>query len=146
VPVASKELDAAAEPGVSITCVWKWSSRFEAPGLDGLVDKSGQGRKPSLPAGKIEQVLTKVTQPPRGRRLRSVRTMAKAVVLCCDDKSQCQALERAQPGLPLGAGHIRTQTQITTAGTVTLFTALAIWALRSSPHRGEAHPKTSPFI
>ena len=25
----------------------------------------------------------------------------KALVLCCDEKSQCQALERTQPGLPL---------------------------------------------
>src|SRR5215471_13840325 len=29
----------------------------------------------------------------------------KALVLCCDEKSQCQALERTQPGLPLGVGH-----------------------------------------
>jgi hypothetical protein len=72
--------------------------------------------------------------------------MAKAVVLCCDDKSQCQALERAQPGLPLGAGHIRTQTHDYYGRDQTLFTALTIWTLRSSPHRGEAHPKTSPFI
>src|SRR4029077_18971072 len=28
----------------------------------------------------------------------------KALVLCCDEKSQCQALERTQPGLPLGIG------------------------------------------
>jgi len=34
----------------------------------------------------------------------------KALVLCCDGKSQCQALERTQPGLPLGIGHIRTHT------------------------------------
>ena len=34
----------------------------------------------------------------------------KALVLCCDEKSQCQALERTQPGLPLGVGHIRTRT------------------------------------
>jgi hypothetical protein len=25
----------------------------------------------------------------------------KALVLCCDEKSQCQALERTQPGLPV---------------------------------------------
>ena len=30
-----------------------------------------------------------------------------AVVLCCDEKSQCQALERTQTGLPLGQGHTR---------------------------------------
>jgi hypothetical protein len=33
----------------------------------------------------------------------------KALVLCCDEKSQCQALELTQPGLPLGVGHIRTK-------------------------------------
>jgi len=46
-------------------------------------------------------------------------------VLCCDEKSQCQALERTQPGLPLGAGHIRTRTHdYYRHGTVTLFAAL----------------------
>jgi len=49
----------------------------------------------------------------------------KALVLCCDEKSQVQALERTQPGLPLGIGHIRTQTHdYVRHGTVTLFTAL----------------------
>ncbi len=46
----------------------------------------------------------------------------KALVLCCDEKSQCQALERTQPGLPLGAGHIRTETHdYYRHGTITLF-------------------------
>lgn len=49
----------------------------------------------------------------------------RAVVLCCDEKSQCQALERTQPGLPLGVGEIRTQTHdYTRHGTITLFAAL----------------------
>lgn len=49
----------------------------------------------------------------------------KALVLCCDEKSQCQALERTQPGLPLGVGHIRTKTHdYTRHGTTTLFAAL----------------------
>jgi transposase len=49
----------------------------------------------------------------------------KALVLCCDEKSQCQALERTQPGLPLGIGHIRTRTHdYTRHGTLTLFAAL----------------------
>jgi transposase len=49
----------------------------------------------------------------------------KAIVLCCDEKSQCQALERTQPGLPLGIGHIRTKTHdYKRHGTVTLFAAL----------------------
>jgi transposase len=49
----------------------------------------------------------------------------KAVVLCCDEKSQCQALERTQPGLPLGLGHIQTKTHdYIRHGTTTLFAAL----------------------
>ncbi len=48
----------------------------------------------------------------------------KALVLCCDEKSQCQALERTQPGLPLGAGHIKTRTHdYYRHGTITLFAA-----------------------
>lgn len=50
----------------------------------------------------------------------------KALVLCCDEKSQCQALERTQPGLPLGIGHIRTRTHdYERHGTITLFAALS---------------------
>lgn len=50
----------------------------------------------------------------------------KALVLCCDEKSQCQALERTQPGLPLGIGHVRTRTHdYTRHGTITLFAALS---------------------
>jgi transposase len=161
---------------VSVACVSKWTSRFETLGLEGLKDLQGRGRKPSLPKEKVDQVLTQVTQPPKGRQRWSVRTMAraagishdsvhriwkandlkphltrtfklsrdpqfevkfwdviglylnppdKALVLCCDEKSQCQALERTQPGLPLGVGHIRTQTHdYYRHGTVTLFAAL----------------------
>lgn len=47
-------------------------------------------------------------------------------MLCCDEKSQCQALERTQPGLPLGVGQIKTRTHdYTRHGTVTLFAALS---------------------
>src|SRR6059058_895183 len=49
----------------------------------------------------------------------------KALVLCCDEKSQCQALERTQSGLPLGMGHIKTRTHdYIRHGTLTLFAAL----------------------
>jgi len=49
----------------------------------------------------------------------------RALVLCCDEKSQCQALERSQPGLPLGVGDIRTKTHdYRRHGTITLFAAL----------------------
>jgi transposase len=49
----------------------------------------------------------------------------QAMVLCCDEKSQCQALERTQPGLPLGVEHIKTKTHdYRRHGTVTLFASL----------------------
>jgi putative transposase len=51
----------------------------------------------------------------------------KALVLCVDEKSQVQALERAQPLLPLGLGYVEgvTHTYIR-HGTTTLFAALDI--------------------
>src|SRR3974377_2594994 len=49
----------------------------------------------------------------------------KALVLCCDEKSQCQALERTQLGLPLAPKRTRTMTHdYTRHGTITLFSAL----------------------
>ena len=65
----------------------------------------------------------------------------RAVVLCCDEKSQCQALERTQPGLPLGQGHIATRMHdYYRHGTITLFAALnylngKILAERAPRHR-----------
>lgn len=50
----------------------------------------------------------------------------RALVLCCDEKSQCQALERSQPGLPLGMGYVKTRTHdYVRHGTITLFAALS---------------------
>ena len=51
----------------------------------------------------------------------------KALVLCVDEKSQIQALERTQPNLPLGLGYIEGMTHdYTRHGTTTLFAALDI--------------------
>ena len=50
----------------------------------------------------------------------------QALVLCCDEKSQCQALERSQPGFPVTRGYSRTQTHdYKRHGTITLFAALS---------------------
>ena len=50
----------------------------------------------------------------------------RGLVLCCDEKSQCQALERTQPGLPLAPGRGATRTHdYKRHGTVTLFAALS---------------------
>ena len=171
-----KQAQVARELGVSVACVNKWSQRFERDGLDGLQDAKGRGRRPSLAADKVEQVITGATQPPKPRTRWTVRTMAqavgmspdsvhriwkandikphltktfkvsndkrfeekfwdviglyldppeKALVLCCDEKCQCQALERSQPGLPLGVGELRTKTHdYKRHGTITLFAAL----------------------
>lgn len=168
--------DVAERVNASMPVVSKWSSRFERFGLDGLKDKGGRGRKPSIPAAKIERVITEVTRPPKNRKRWSVRSMGrhagishstvqriwsknalkphvvktfklsndpkfeekfwdviglyldpptKALVLCCDEKSQCQALERTQLGLPLSPNRPRTMTHdYTRHGTVTLFAAL----------------------
>ena len=51
----------------------------------------------------------------------------KAVVLCLDEKSQIQALDRTQPGLPLKKGRCGTMTHdYKRNGTTTLFAALSI--------------------
>ena len=51
----------------------------------------------------------------------------KAVVLCLDEKSQIQALDRAQPGLPLKKGRCGTMTHdYKRNGTTTLFAALNV--------------------
>jgi transposase len=171
-----KEADVAARLATSAPTVSIWSSRFEKAGLAGLQDKAGRGRKPSIPAAKLERVVTEVTQPPKNRTRWSVRSMSRhagispssvqrvwsknqlkphvtktfklstdprfeekfwdvvglylnppvnALVLCCDEKSQCQALERTQLGLPLAPKRPRTMTHdYTRHGTVTLFAAL----------------------
>jgi transposase len=156
--------------------VCKWRRRFARHGLAGLQDAARVGRPGRVSDSALNTVLTKVTQPPKGRARWSCRSMARqagvskswvqqlwfrndlkphqtrtfklsndqqfeqkfwdivglylsppqqAVVLCCDEKSQCQALERSQPGLPLGQGHVTTRTHdYYRYGTLTLFAAL----------------------
>src|SRR5450830_91700 len=50
-----------------------------------------------------------------------------ALVLCCDEKSQVQALDRTQPGLPMKKGRAATMTHdYKRNGTTTLFAALSV--------------------
>src|SRR5437868_4017188 len=57
----------------------------------------------------------------------------KALVLCVDEKSQIQALDRTQPGLPLKKGRCGTMTHdYKRNGTTTLFAALEVAKERSS--------------
>lgn len=101
----------ARQAGVSPTSVRRiWAANALKPHLTRTFKLS---RDPNFEA-KFWDVIGLYLHPP-----------AKALVLCCDEKSQCQALERSQPGLPLGIGHIRTRTHdYIRHGTITLFAAL----------------------
>ena len=63
----------------------------------------------------------------------------KAIVLCVDEKSQIQALDRTQPGLPLKKGRAETMTHdYKRNGTTTLFAALDV---KTGQVIGECLPK-----
>ena len=54
-------------------------------------------------------------------------SLENALVLCVDEKSQCQALERTQPVLPMGLGCVEDMTHdYVRHGTTTLFAALDV--------------------
>ena len=74
-----KEADVAKALGTNVNTVSLWSKRFEAGGLEALSDKKGRGRKPWLPPEKVRQVISRVTQPPKGRKKWSTRRMAAEV-------------------------------------------------------------------
>jgi transposase len=65
----------------------------------------------------------------------------KALILCCDEKSQCQALERTQPSLPLGMnGYVKTVTHdYKRHGTITLFAALSYLDGKIISRTGDKH-------
>src|SRR5258708_2632090 len=109
-----------------------WSTRSMAAAA-GLSEKSVRriwrknGLKPHLSrtfkvsndpqfAEKLEAIVGRYLNPPE-----------HAIVLCADEKSQIQALDRTQPGLPLKRGGCGTRpTDYTRSGTATLFAAMSI--------------------
>jgi len=164
--------------GVSRPTVILWRSRFAEGGVQALTEtKPGRGRKPTISAAKIKQIVQATTQTkPPGQTHWSCRTMAKAhgvsaatvqriwdahglkphrvktfklsndprfsekltdvvglylnppekaIVLCVDEKSQIQALDRTQASLPMKKGRAGTITHdYKRNGTTTLFAAL----------------------
>jgi hypothetical protein len=67
-------------------------------------------------AEKLEDIVGLYMAPPE-----------HALVLCCDEKSQVQALDRTQPGLPMKRGRAATMTHgYKRNGTTTLFAALNV--------------------
>jgi putative transposase len=73
----------------------------------------------------------------------------KALVLCVDEKSQCQALERSQPTLPLGFGYAEGYTHdYVRHGTLTLFAALdvATGAVMAQCKKRHRHQEVLQFL
>jgi transposase len=177
--VANEEI--ARRCGVDSDAVRRWRKRFVDKGPDGVgVIAKGRGRKPSLPAGTVAQVLrlTLHETPPGGATHWTTRSMAarvgigkdsvagiwadhnlkpwkvktfkistdpdfeaklvdvvglymnppgRAVVFSFDEKTQCQALDRSQPSLPLKPGRGATMTHdYKRHGTIDLFAAMNI--------------------
>jgi transposase len=170
----------ASEVQVSAATIAAWRERFAEDGLRNFsAVRSGRGRKPSIPAEKVEEIvrLTLHERPPgdthwscrsmakragvssatvqriwsaRGLQPHRVETFKlsrdpdfeaklvdvvglylnppeKAVVLCMDEKSQIQALDRTQPSLPMKPGRAGTMTHdYKRNGTTTLFAALDV--------------------
>jgi transposase len=167
--------------GVDSDAVRRWRSRFASEGTDGVGRiAKGRGRKPSLPAGTVEEVLrlTHKERPADGSTHWSTRTMAarvgigkdsvakiwadhnlkpwkvetfkvsndprfeeklvdvvgvylnppaRAVVFSFDEKTQCQALDRTQPSLPMKSGRAGTMTHdYKRHGTIDLFAAMNV--------------------
>lgn len=103
----------AKEMGVSDTTVLRvWRAHGLKPHL---VRGFKVSRDPDF-VEKLEDIVGLYMSPPE-----------HALVLCCDEKSQVQALDRTQPGLPLKKGRAATMTHdYKRNGTTTLFAALNV--------------------
>jgi len=103
----------AAQIGVSAASV---SRHWRAHGLKPhLVRGFKVSRDPKF-VEKLEDIVGLYMSPPE-----------HALVLCCDEKSQVQALDRTQPGLPMKKGRAATMTHdYKRNGTTTLFAALNV--------------------
>jgi putative transposase len=104
---------AAAESGISKSSVQRY---FQLFGIKPHRTKSFKLSNDALFIEKLRAVVGLYLNPPDN-----------ALVLCVDEKSQCQALERTQPMLPLGLGYVEGFTHdYKRHGTTTLFAALDI--------------------
>jgi transposase len=101
---------AAAVSYSSVQRIWR------AHGLKPHLIKAFKVSRDKNFAAKVEDVVGLYLNPPD-----------KALVLCIDEKSQIQALDRTQPGLPMKNGRAGTMTHdYKRNGTTTLFAALSM--------------------
>jgi transposase len=140
----------ARRAGVSRPAVWRWQRRYAEAGVDGLLrDKTRKPGKAPLgddlarrvvaltcaaPPGEVTHWTGRAMAAAAGVSLRSVQRIWAAhklqphlQVLSVDEKSQIQALDRTQPGLPIKPGKCGTMTHdYKRNGTTTLFAALNV--------------------
>ena len=103
----------AAQLGVSAATV---SRQWRAHGLKPHIVRGFKVSRDPKFVEKLEDIVGLYMSPPE-----------HALVLCCDEKSQVQALDRTQPGLPIKKGRAETMTHdYKRNGTTTLFAALSI--------------------
>jgi putative transposase len=103
----------AAETGISKTSVARYLKAFQ---LKPHRVESFKLSTDPLFIDKLRDVVGLYLNPPEN-----------ALVLCVDEKSQCQALERTQPMLPMGFGYVEGVTHdYVRHGTTTLFAALNV--------------------
>jgi transposase len=104
---------AAAKTGISKSTVGRYFALF---GVQPHRSRSFKLSTDPFFVDKVREVVGLYLNPPD-----------KALVLCVDEKSQIQALERTQPVLPMGLGYAEGVTHdYFRHGTVTLFAALNI--------------------
>jgi transposase len=103
----------AAVAGVSDTTVQRvWKAHGLKPHR---IKRFKVSRDPKF-VEKLEDIVGLYMSPPE-----------HALVLCCDEKSQVQALDRSQPGLPMKPGRAATMTHdYKRHGTTTLFAAMSM--------------------
>ena len=103
----------AAELGVSASTVMR---HWQANGLKPHIVRGFKVSRDPKFAEKLEDIVGLYMSPPE-----------HGLVLCCDEKSQVQALDRTQPGLPMKKGRAATMTHdYKRNGTTTLFAALNV--------------------
>lgn len=101
----------AAKMGISKASV---SRHWRANGLKPHLSKTFKVSRDKDFESKLEAIVGLYMSPPE-----------HALVLCLDEKSQIQALDRTQPGLPLKRGRAKTMTHdYKRHGTTTLFAAM----------------------
>ncbi len=99
--------------GVSASTVMR---HWQAHGLKPHIVRGFKVSRDPLFVEKLEDIVGLYLSPPE-----------HALVLCCDEKSQVQALDRTQPGLPMKKGRAATMTHdYKRNGTTTLFAALNV--------------------